>query len=140
MTDKKEIEHHIREARKLLTQGRFTIQEVNEKLSFLMGDLHIVLDRMKSIFKSLNTEIQESDNRSGEMQQRIAEIDTPEKKHGLYCDKCGELRTTVLVTMKEAMHSSGLCADCKTAPDPSNYEIDHALQIHCPHTEKRVYE
>lgn len=110
---KKEIEHHIKEAKKLLKQGRFTIQEVNEKLDFLMGDLHIVLNRMKSISIHINTAIQESNGIRGQMQQRLETFDTDEKKHGLYCDKCGELRSNMLVTKKEAMDSSGLCGTCQ---------------------------
>jgi len=49
----KEIAHHIEESKKLLEQGRFTIQEHNEQLDFLMSDLWLVMERFDSINKIL---------------------------------------------------------------------------------------
>lgn len=46
-----EILHHIEEGKKLLEQGRFTIQEYREKMSFLMGDLWLVMERLDSVKK-----------------------------------------------------------------------------------------
>ncbi len=49
--NKKEFKHHIEEGKKLLEQGRFTLQDVAEKLSFLTSDLWIVMERLDSISK-----------------------------------------------------------------------------------------
>ena len=48
---KEETKHHIEESKKLLEQGRFTLQDVGEKLSFLMSDLWLVMERLDSIKK-----------------------------------------------------------------------------------------
>ena len=49
---KKELQYHIEETNKLLEQGRFTIQDVGEKLSFLTSDLWLI--RLKSIMEIEN--------------------------------------------------------------------------------------
>ena len=48
------LNHHISEAKNLLEQSRFTIQDYQERMSFLMSDLWLVMERLDSVKKQID--------------------------------------------------------------------------------------